>query len=314
MPDPDLKTVSATELPALWNRSPYGSRWTIYQRFANGKDLGGADSRMNWGRKMQPLVLDQAREDLALEVMPNDHDAYMRNGPVGCTRDAEIIDPSRGPGALETKCVFDYRTWMETWNGGEKLPAHVELQLQQQMIVGDGSASYGWGVIAVFVCGDMHYFHREPISGMAEAMNAAAEQFLTDVKNRNEPDPFGHPAEIPLLSQLERTKGKEIDLDDEGLARTVAAYSRDAGEVGALNKIQKARKARIMAALKDAEMLYLPHGVHVEAKDVERGAYEVNASRYVSIKPYVPEDYEPEDETDERAEADADEAVRTFGA
>ena len=104
----------------------------------------------------------QAAEDLKLEVRPNADDTYHRRGLLGCTRDATIICPDRGPGALETKCIFDYRTWMADWGGGAFVPKPHEIQLQQQLLVGDGDdgfaaegSPYDWGVIAAWVAGAM---------------------------------------------------------------------------------------------------------------------------------------------------------------
>src|SRR5215469_3216944 len=149
MPDPTKQTLSATQTPALFGVSPYLTRWMLLRHFIHGDPIDSpAHNRMNWGKKLQPLVLEQAAAELRLEVRPNAGDVYVRRGLLGCTRDAEIFCPDRGPGALETKCVFDYATWMEDWNAGKDPPRHVEIQLQQQMAVGDGDVSYKWGVIA----------------------------------------------------------------------------------------------------------------------------------------------------------------------
>jgi hypothetical protein len=77
----------------------------LWQHFTNGVPINvEPNSRMAWGLKMQPLVLEQAAADLRFEVIPNGENAYHRCGLLGCTRDAMIICPDRGPGALETKC------------------------------------------------------------------------------------------------------------------------------------------------------------------------------------------------------------------
>jgi hypothetical protein len=132
MPDVTLQTPSATETPALWGLSPYVTRWMLYQRFANGVRLdAGENARISWGRKLQPLVIAQAAEELRLKVQPNHAHVYHRRGRLGCTRDATMLCPDRGPGARETKCVFDYPTWMREWDGGRNVPPMHEIQLQQ---------------------------------------------------------------------------------------------------------------------------------------------------------------------------------------
>src|SRR5882724_10027041 len=179
MPDPTKATISATEASGLFNVSPYVTRWMLWQSFAKGVDIDATeDSRMSWGKKLQPLIIQQAADDLKFEVVPNADDTYHRRGLLGCTRDATIICPDRGPGALETKCVFDYRTWMADWAGGKSPPRTHEIQVQQQMLVGDPSGDeannfgmYKWGVIAAWVAGEVHYFERKPIYDLWDRLN-----------------------------------------------------------------------------------------------------------------------------------------------
>src|SRR5262245_10974515 len=102
MPDPQRETLSATQTPALFHVSPYLTRWMLYQHFAKGLAIDKAgDTRMDWGKRLQPLVLEKAAEDLRLQVRPNE-ETYHRRNRLGATRDATIVDPDRGPGALET--------------------------------------------------------------------------------------------------------------------------------------------------------------------------------------------------------------------
>src|SRR5215471_5226736 len=210
MPDPERLTISATEMPALFGASPYLTRWMLYRKFAHGDDTEKAgDSRMDWGKKMQPLIISEVSAERGLEVQPNP-DTYVRRGLLGCTRDATIIAPGVGPGALEIKCVFDHKIWMTKWDGGRTVPREYELQLQQQMFIGetneegttDGGFSYKWGLIAVWVCAEMFYFERRPIVDLWDEMHRKAIGFFSDVSKKREPDPFGVNVELPLLRKL----------------------------------------------------------------------------------------------------------------
>ena len=274
MPDPTLKTISATESPALFNVSPYVTRWMLWQKFARGMNLDSpADSRMTWGKKLQPLIIDQAAEDLKFTVIPNTDDTYRRRGLLGCTRDATIICPDRGPGALETKCVFDYRTWMADWDGGKSAPKHYEIQLQQQMLVGDGEKPYEWGVLVAWVAGDVHYFERAPISKLWDALNAEAPAFFDDVKAEREPNPFGAPIEIPWLTKLFPTeRGKSIDLSDDGKLAEAAVQYRDAKEQEAAGaRTAEPLRAKLLAAAKDAEEIVLCDGLKFRVRPHGKG-------------------------------------------
>jgi len=278
MPDPTRQTISATEASGLFNVSPYVTRWMLWQRFAKGIDIESDEhSRMTWGKKLQPLVLAQAAEDLKFEVIPNADDTYVRRGLLGCTRDAIVICPDRGPGALETKCVFDYRTWMRDWDGGNSAPKHHEIQLQTQMLVGDlkdgapadEGRSYSWGVIAAWVCGDMYYFEREPITALWRKLENQAGAFFESVRSNDPPDPFGAPIEVEWLTRLlPTTKGKVIDLSADQAAAPHAeiaqAYVAAKESESAGKRIADPLRAKLLALAGDAEEVWLPGAIKVK--------------------------------------------------
>lgn len=295
MPDQTKATLSATQTPALFNASPYLTRWMLARHFIHGDSIESPEhNRMDWGSKMQPLILAQAAEDLHLEVRPNAADVYVRRGLLGCTRDAEVICPDRGPGALEMKCVFDYGTWMQNWGGGKSPPKHVEIQLQQQMLVGDGETPFAWGVVGAWVCGEMKYFERKPIPELWYAIETEAARFFADVEAKTEGEPFGEPVEMPLFSRLfAPVLGKTVDLTGHPRAAELASQAQllgyHASERSSHEKAEKLIKAHFKALLADAEEAILPHGIHVHAKQQSRKAYSVQATTYTVIDVFVPD-------------------------
>jgi YqaJ-like viral recombinase domain len=288
MPDPASKTLSATESPALFGASPYLTRWMLYRKFAHGDEIEKpADERMNWGKKMQPLIISQVSSDRGLEVVPNP-DAYVRRGLLGCTRDATIIAPGIGPGALEIKCVFDYRVWMTKWNGGKTVPREVELQLQQQCYVGmgDGYAKFGWGLIAVWVCADLYYFERKPVPELWTELERKAIGFFSDVRSKREPDPFGAAVELPLLNKLYPMQpGNVLDLsadpDHIKTSEKVSLYDHLKSEKSGLESNVEKYRVELLAIAKDAEYVKLPCGVSFRVKRVGKAGRTIDA--------YIPE-------------------------
>src|SRR5262249_40260636 len=219
MPDPHRQTVSASQSAALFNASPYLTRWMLWQHHARGPPLGAAeDSRMKWGRILEPAIVEQASRDLRLECRPNVGGEYVRAGRLGCTRDAMIVCPDRGPGALECKCCFDYATWMRDWEGGRAVPPHIEIQLQTQMLVGSGAGpGWNWGTIAVWVCGgEIKYFERKPIVELWTKLEIEAAAFFASLIADEEPNPFGAAIELPWLNDLfPTTRGETLDLSND---------------------------------------------------------------------------------------------------
>jgi hypothetical protein len=293
MPDPDRKTISASEAPALWNASPYVTRWMLWQKFANGVDIdnGEEHSRMSWGKKMQPLIAAQVAQDKKLEVIPNADDTYVRRRRLGCTRDATIICPDRGAGALEIKCVFDYKIWAEKWGNGEVVPREYEIQLQTQMYVGDGDErdwrwKYDWGLIAVWVCADLYYFERKPIHDLWKELDLKSCAFFDDIDEGREPDAFGAECEAPFIKSLfpDVTPAKELDFsadyDHVKTSEDVSMYQYHKDLVAGNCAPAERLRLKLLALARDAERVKLPCGVSYRIKKSGKGK---------TIIPYVPD-------------------------
>lgn len=291
MPDPLRQSISATEMGALLGVSNYLTPFMLSQKFVNGIDIDSdPDSRMEWGTLIEPLVIAQTGKKLGLEVQPNrDADGiqpYVRRGLIGCTRDGTIFDPSVGPGALEGKCVFDYSVWMQKWEGGKRVPPEIEIQNQVQMYVGDGITPYNWGIIPVFVCGDLKLeYKRKPDLELWALFEETAEKFFHDVKRGHIADPFGRAIEVPLISRLYPPIIKKVrDYREEPDAYKIAEDARMMayhGEQGTLHENgQKAIKDRLRGLLLDAEELWLPHGIIVRQKPHGKG---------IRVTVYVPD-------------------------
>jgi hypothetical protein len=302
MPDPTRQTISATEMSGLLGVSPYVTKWMLYQRFAKGIEAPRPDhNRLDWGTKMEPLLLDQAAADLRLEVttnrQPDGSQIYLRRGLLGCSRDADIYDPQRGPGALETKCCFDYKILMQEWDGGKTPPRMHEIQLQQQMFVGDGSKSYEWGTIALWCGGDMTYFHRKPMPDLWEIFEREAREFLDDVIAGREPEPFGSPIEVPLLKQIFNKPTGEIingteklgEVEATRLAQRVADAEYQRVLRLAAEKVEDKVKAELLGLLKDADEIELPQGIRVKVTRSQRAGYSVKPTVTVTVKAHIPQ-------------------------
>jgi hypothetical protein len=258
--------------------------------------------RMEWGNKLQPLILDQVAKEQKLEVIPNDRDNYIRRGLLGCTRDATIICPDRGPGALEIKCVFDYTQWATKWDGGKNIPREYEIQLQQQMMIGDGDElederlSYEWGIIAVWVCADLYYFERKPIHDLWDRLDLEASSFMCQVNGTiDPPDPFGHPIEIPWLSQLLPVqKSTTLDLSREyhhvKTSELVSMYKHLKDTESGSKSAAEPLRAKMLALAGTYSNVLLPCGVNY--KITQSG----NSKR---INVYIPENPLPPPEAPE---------------
>lgn len=302
MPDPKRQTISATEMSGLLGVSPYLTKWMLYQRFAKGIEPASPDhNRLDWGTKMEPLLLEQAAADLRLEVVtnrqPDGSQIYLRRGLLGCSRDADIYDPQRGPGALESKCCFDFKILMQEWDGGKTPPRQHEIQLQQQMYVGDGEKPYEWGAIALWCGGDMTYFHRKPMPDLWETFEREAQRFFDDVIAGREPEPFGSPIEVPLLKTIfDKPSGEIIDaverlgeVEATKLAQRIVDAEYQRAQRLAAEKVEEKVKAELLGLIKDADEMELPQGIRVKVSRSQRAGYQVKPQTVVTVKSHIPQ-------------------------
>lgn len=294
MPDPQLKTVSASQAAALFNASPYQTRWMLWQKFKNGlADDEPESSRMMWGKLMEPLILQKVAEDWKLEVSPNRD--YVRRELLGATRDALIVAPDKGPGAVEVKCVFDYAVWASEWQGGRFVPRHHEIQLQTQMKVGDGDGTrpYQWGIIVAWVCADLFYFEREPIIPLWAKLDIEAGRFFASIEKNEEPEPFGSPLEIPLLTEMFpiRERAPPLDLSaDYAHVRTaedLRQYAFHKEEKAGNERAAEELRAKLLGIAKDNAEVILPCGFRYFVRRSGKG------KTIVPIVPEVPSDPPP---------------------
>jgi YqaJ-like viral recombinase domain len=265
VPDPDRRTISATQSPALYNASPYLTPWLLYHYLRGGALEQAETDRMAWGKRLQPLVLEQVQRDLKLTIVANEPDTYVHSthAPLGYTADATTMCPDRGAGAVEVKCVFDYSVWMRAWDAGRAPPRHVELQLQHQLTVGDGDQPFPWGVIAAWVCGEMKYFERKRDDTVSVDLIARCFAMMRDVEAQHEPDPFGAAIELPMLAQLfPIVKGQELDLrgDPSGprYAQLAADLKNFKEQENFFSKAAGAAREQLLFLARDSERVLLP--------------------------------------------------------
>lgn len=263
MPDNTLQTVSATQVSGLFNQSPYVTRWMLYQHFKSGMPLDAEENeRMSAGRFLEPGILAWTAAQMRLDVVPNATYARHPSLPIGCTQDADVIDPALGPGVVDAKNV-DSWVWRSQWSE-EFAPPHIEIQVQVQMMVKGAT----WGCIAALVGGnDLKLYRRVPNVELQQAIEQAALQFFVDLKEGREPDPLGAAVELPgiLFLYPEVRPGVIISTDDLDAGDLVAEYQDVSARRLELEKIEKATKAKILGMARDAEILNVP-GCEVTVK------------------------------------------------
>lgn len=248
------------------------------------------DDRMSWGKRVEPVILAAAADELRCEVLPHDQGVYLKSPtvPVGCTPDGYAFDPQRGLGFIEVKNI-DFFRWKDTWD--ERSAAdHVELQLQTQLMI--PHPEYGpakWGCIAALVGGnELKLYQRAPLMEVHQGIAAEAVKFLADVKANAEPEVLGVPIEIPALVAAYPKAVKDLVLTEQNfdlaesvrVARLIEAYEFAKDRESFSKKESETLKAQLLAIAKDAGAIML-HGRYL---NISKSQIE---GRTQTVKPYT---------------------------
>lgn len=213
MPDPTKKTVSASQMAALFDLSPYTTRWLLWHQMkgTDTKDETEEDERMLWGKLFEPTIFYQTLVRLDLEGSYNNKQLYKRspNHRIGCTLDGEVSHPTLGTAVVQVKCT-DWLIFKTDWKDG-KVPPHIDVQVQTEMLVSEANKGY----IACLVGGnDLHIIERDPDPELQDEIVARTNDFWASIDAGEEPDPLGTEAEIPEILKREFQPEREVNVSD----------------------------------------------------------------------------------------------------
>jgi putative phage-type endonuclease len=184
-----LRDVTSTEVSALYGLNPYQTAFELYHRKKDQvvEEIEPSE-RMRWGSRLESAIAHGVAEDQGWHI--SKMDLYIRRPEhrLGSSFDFEILDDNdSGFGLLEIKNVSE-RSFREHWqdHGQDALiaPAHIELQLQHQMLV----SGRPWGVIVALVGGsEARIARREADPAIWDSIIATVAAFWKRVKAGNAP-------------------------------------------------------------------------------------------------------------------------------
>ncbi len=248
--------VGGSEVSALFGCNPWLTEFELYHRKkggiatpafnAIGPDGTPADERIFWGVKLEPAIIDAAKDRYGYTDRPP-ADPPLTNGKgLGGHPDRRVICPDRGPGIIETKMV----DWLVRKEWGDEPPLHYLLQGNTYA----GLDKVSWFDMLVLVGGNrMERFcfdFRPKLYAEAEKRTA---KFWSDIHANHEPKP-DYTRDIDPLKQLYSAQGEEVvDLHGDNRAAIAAAeYLAAAEELKVAQARKDAAQAELIDKMKDA--------------------------------------------------------------
>lgn len=248
-----LQDVTSTEVAALFGVSPYLTKFELWHRKRDQVDVGFVETdRVKWGARLEASIAKGIADDKGWAIRQKTE--YIRDASLraGASFDYEVEDTKR---ILEIKNV-DYLMFKQGWlvgdDGEVEAAPHIELQLQQQMMLAETDGAY----IGVLVGGnDAKVLEREADKEIQGAIKDEIARFWESVQKDVPPAPdFAKDAEFIRRLYQSAEAGKVVSANERvtGLA---LAY-RELGErIKEMEAKRSECRAEILTMMGDASKM-----------------------------------------------------------
>lgn len=248
--------LTSTDIAALFGLSPYKTAFELWHEKRAGEVVRIAENdRMKWGRRLEATVAEGIAEDKGWAVVPMKDYGRITDLRIGSSFDFRIIAPPNEPDAiLEIKTV-DALAFRNGWTVEPdyiEAPAHIELQVQHQMLVSGLRRAY----IGVLVGGnDIRIIEREADDLVHSGIIAKAAEFWASVEAGLPPLPvYPQDAAAVIARSQYAEPGKLYDArGDAEIAALIAEYHSLGATIKAMEDDRASAKARILDRIGAAE-------------------------------------------------------------
>lgn len=251
------KDVTATEVSALFGVSPYMSSYKLWLNKKNDiiEHVEETD-RMKWGLRLEDAIATGIRHDLGMGGTKVDR--YYRDSELraGASPDWQLIGNDNKIHVLEIKNVDGFafkRGWKILDDGNVFAPFHIELQLQQQMMLMGCDSGY----IGALVGGnDVRILQRTINHDLVEAIKKKITNFWASIE-ANEPPPIDYGVDYDLIMDIAREsdRGEPISASLR-VGELVTEYARLKAVADDAEKQIKAIRGEIMHEVGDHALVH----------------------------------------------------------
>lgn len=256
--------LTSTDVAALFGLSPYKTRLQLWDEKRAGQVVRIEENdRMKWGKRLESAVAYGIAADRRWQARPFKEYGRLPELRLGSSFDFRAndrLDAADSPddAILEIKTV-DFLAFRNGWTIEDdyvEAPAHIELQVQHQMLVSGLRRAY----IGVLIGGNrIEVLEREADDEVHAGIIAAAAQFWTSVDEGIEPTPsMPRDAETIIRRNQFAEPGKLLDArSDERIASLVRQYDGLGRQAKSIEEERAVVKAELLSAIGDAEKVLL---------------------------------------------------------
>lgn len=261
--------LTSTDVAALFGLSPYKTRFDLWHEKKSGVPVTLADTKvLARGRWWEAPIADGVARERGWIVRPFKDYGRLPEHRIGSSFDYRILNAdhqqpitataiSRGMAGLpvwaddprdailEIKSV-NFRAFRDGWTVEDdyiEAPAHIELQVQHQMLVSGLSRAY---IAAATDFDHIHVIEREADPKVHAGILAAAAEFWRSIEANEEPEPEMPRDAQSVIAMYQYAGAGVLDMrDNEEVGRLLAEYE----SLGRQVKEAEARRDCIKAAV-----------------------------------------------------------------
>ena len=252
--------LTSTDVAALFSLSPYKTAFELWHEKRSGEVAQVKDNdRMRWGRRLEAVVAEGIAEERRWQARPFKEYGRLADVRLGASFDFRVndrLDATDSPddAILEIKTV-DFLAFRNGWTIEDdyvEAPAHIELQVQHQMLVSGLRRAF----IGVLIGGNrIELLEREADDQVHAGIIAAAAQFWASIEAGTPPAPV-MPDDARAVIRLNQhaEPGKLLDVrDNPYVAELIRQYDYLGRQAKAVADERDVVKAELLAAIGDAE-------------------------------------------------------------
>ncbi len=266
--------LTSTDIAALFGMSPYATAIDVWHNKRDGVTASVPDNeRMKWGRRLESVVARGIAEDQDWCARGFDEYGRIPEARVGASFDFRVITSEAGRAAaypgidspedfiLEIKTV-DALAYRQGWTVEDdfiEAPAHIELQLQHQLLVSGLRVGY----IGALIGGNrVELLRREADDEVHAAILKRAAEFWASVEAGTPPPVVtADDARAYIRRQDHAEPGKLLDARGNAeLRRLLAEYQTAKSQAKACEDVADVFKAELLARIGDAERVMWDNG------------------------------------------------------
>lgn len=256
------ENINSTEISCLFDMNPYMTKFELWHKLRSKEVTRIEESeRMAWGNALESAIANEAAKRNNWKVEPFKDYMYIPAYRIGSSFDYEIIAQSgkyEDSALLEVKNV-DSMAYNKNWKEyavdensfveGEA-PAHIELQVQHQMLISCLPTAY---VCALVGGNQLKIFKRNANHKLHNIIIDKSTQFWDSIYNDKPPKiDYDKDAEF-LISLNDFAEPNKVIESTPDIDALVEGYNVVSKTIRELEEQKNVFKAKILEQIKDAE-------------------------------------------------------------